>query len=310
MEQLSISKSYEFVVSSSAAGLPTDQGTRRLIRRQAMSRAAAARRQKGSWGKHNLGQYPVSCLDLEDEEKQGDDAAASGSAREGSSLGQQGHPPAMTAKMTVPANVPSSGYESMRIDHGFDLLDVSALTTFHSGRITARLLSREPFRLAHVLQYRQWSYFSFLPSRYGHTACLDDAANCVAARVRQWMSSPSEPPCKWVLSLYTKSLTSLQSALNDPVLYLKPEVLCATAILAIYEVRRAFIKWNRRLLTVKAFRQHRQPSLGTTRSRFNCAVEASRTTALPNRFRESPIYFPSWACRKPPTERQRATTDI
>ena len=245
MEQSSSSKSYEFVVSSSDAGLPTDQGTRRLIRRQAMSRAAAARKQKGSWGQHNLGQYPVSYLDLEDKEGAGDDAAASERAREGSGRGQQRHTPAMTAKMTVPASVPSSGYESMRIEYGFDLVDVSALTTFHSGRITARLLSREPFRLAHVLQYRQWSYFSFLPSRYGHTACLDDAANCVAARVRQWMNSPSEPPCKSVLSLYTKSLTSLQSALNDPVHYLKPEVLCATAILAIYEVRRAFMNGSR-----------------------------------------------------------------
>ncbi len=242
MEQLSSSTSYEFVVSSSAAGLPRGQGTRRLIRRQAMSRAAAARRQKGSWGQHNLGQYSVSYLDPEEKEGAGDDAAASESARVDSSTRRQGLTPAMAAEMTIPANVPSSGYESMRINYGFDLVDVSALTTFHSGRLTARLLSREPSRLAHVLQYRQSSYFSFLPSRYGHTACLDDAANCVAARVRQWMSSPSESPCNSVLFLYTKSLTSLQSALNDPNLYLKPEVLCATAILAIYEVRWGFLK--------------------------------------------------------------------
>ena len=108
------------------------------------------------------------------------------------------------AKIAVPASDPSSGYESMRIDNGFDLLDISALTTFHSGRTTAQLLSREPLRLAHVLRCRQWSYFSFLPSRYGHSTCLDDAAYCVAARVRQWMSSPSEPPDDGVLSLYSK----------------------------------------------------------------------------------------------------------
>ena len=230
------SHEFVFVDSSSNAGVPRGQDTRKLIRRQAMSRVAANRRQKGNWGQGNRRQYPISRPELEDQAEAENDAATTGAIRTDSSSRQQGVLSMETVRLTVPARIPSSGYELMRIKYGFDLLDVSALTSFQTGRITAQLLFREPFRLAQVLQCRQWSYFSFLPSRYGYIACLDDASNCVAARIRQWMSFPSDPPNDYVLSLYSKSLTSLQSGLNDPVLCLQPEVLCATAILAIYEV--------------------------------------------------------------------------
>ena len=240
MQQSSSFEPYEFVSvdSSSNAGIPRGEDTRRLIRRQAMSRVAADRRQKGNWGQQTRGQYPISRPELGHQAEAENDAAATGALRTGSSSRQQDVPPMETIRSTVPASFPSSGYELMRIKHGFDLLDVSALTSFQTGRITAQLLFREPFRLAQVLQCRQWSYFSFLPSRYGYIACLDDASNCVAARIRQWMSFPSAPPNDYVLSLYSKSLISLQSSLNDPVLCRQPEVLCATAILAIYEVLR------------------------------------------------------------------------
>ena len=208
-----------------------------------MSRAAAARRQRGTWGNTNRGQYPISRPDLEEEAEVENEAAASDSARMDSNFQQQGLTSVTSVEMAVPGSVPSSGYERMRIGYGFDLLDLSALTTFHTGRITAQVLSREPHRLTHVLRCRQWSYFSFLPSRYGHSACLDDAAHCVAARVRQWMDTPSDSPDKGVLSLYSRSLTSLQSALGDPVTCLEPEVLCATVILAIYEVSRGPTPW-------------------------------------------------------------------
>ena len=217
-----------------------------------MSRAAAARRQRGFSSNRNRRQYPVLLDHLEERAEVENEAAASGPVQMDLSSQQQGVTPMTRARMAVPANVRSSGYEGMRIQYGFDLLDISALTTFHTGRITARTLSREPHRLAHVLRCRQRSYFSFLPSRYGHSACLDDAAHCVAARLRQWMDNPSDPPDKGVLSLYSKSLTSLQSALGDPVACLQPEVLCATVILAIYEVSRGPMPWVWLLLIGKA----------------------------------------------------------
>lgn len=236
MGERSISDAYLFVDSSSDAGIPTGRDVRQLIQRQAMSRVAAIRRRGGSWGQHNRRQYPVFQRGSEGQAAVKDDSPASRSISAVSSPQEQVSTPAKMARMVIPPTISSTGYESMRIDYGFDLLDVSALITFHTGRVTARLLSSEPFRLIHVLRCRQWSYFSFLPSRYGDNASLDNAAHCVAAKLRQWMSSPSDTPDSNVLSLYSKSLTSLQSALNDPIVCLEPETLCATAILAIYEV--------------------------------------------------------------------------
>lgn len=238
MEQTCSPLSYEFIDLSLDAGVPTSDETRRLIRKQAMSRAAAARKERGFWGQHNLRQYPVSSLGLEASTVPEGEGTAPGTEPADSTSRQPGVMQMASAKVLIPASVPSSGYESMRMEYGFDLLDVSGLTTYHSGRLTAQLLSREPLRLVHILRCRQLSYFSFLPSRYGHSACLDDAARCVAARVSQWMKLPSKTPNVGVLSLYAKSLHSLQSALNDSVLCLQPETLCATAILAIYEVKR------------------------------------------------------------------------
>ena len=210
-----------------------------------MEKVAAARRKTGTWGQHNRRQYPISYLDLEKQAEAEREVATSTSARPDLNHQQQGRIQMFEARTAVPPNLSSSGYESMRIKYGFDLLDVSALTTFHTGRITAQLLSREPLRLATILRYCQWSYFSFLPSRYGYNSSLDDATHCLAARLRQWVIAPGNPPSDGVLSLYSKSLTSLQSALNDPDLCLKPEILCATAILGIYEVNRPLpIPWT------------------------------------------------------------------
>ena len=242
MKKPSSYASYEFIDSSADAGVPKDVDTRRRIRRQAMSRVVADRKQKGSWGQYNRRQYPVAQMGSAEIAQADNEAAASDSAPVRST--SQSLIPGMEPRPGVPASVPCSGYESMRIDYDFDLLDLSALTSFHTGRVTAKLLSEEPQRLVHILRYRQRSYFSFLPSRYGHSACLDNATRCVAARVRQWMSNPSDPPHDGVLSLYSKSLNSLRSALKDPTLCLKPETLCATSILAIYEVNRFPMKWN------------------------------------------------------------------
>ena len=242
MDQPSGPGSYVFIDSSSDAGVPTE--SRRLIRRQAMEKVAAARRKTGTWGQQNRRQYPISELDLERQAQAEREAATSTSARLDLNHQQQGLIQMFEARTAVGPSLASSGYESMRIKYGFDLLDVSALTTFHTGRITAQLLSREPLRLATVLRYCQWSYLSFLPSRYGYCACLDDATHCLAARLRQWVIAPGDSPSGSVLSLYAKSLTSLQSALSDPDLCLKPEILCATAILGIYEVNRLPIQWT------------------------------------------------------------------
>ena len=137
----------------------------------------------------------------------------------------------------IPMSMPNKGYDSMRVRYGFDILDLSSLTAFHVGRVTAQALTIEPSRLIGILQCQQWSYFSYLPGRYGNSSFLDDAVNCVAARVRQLISYPLGQLSGTILSLYSRALRSLQAVLDDPKLWMEPDVLCATEVLALFEVR-------------------------------------------------------------------------
>ena len=250
---------FEFI-NVSNTGAPQDAKTRTIRRRQAMSNAAAARRQKGNYGKTNLRQYPIFVGQEDGPSRAEPDPAPSPSAilRESGSTStaleqnvenihfRGGHAADYAADdefyssllqtSTIPPNLASVGYECMRIQYDSDILDLSALTCFHTCRATSYALLRDPTRLVEVLRCKQWSYLSFLPSRVGHVECLDDAVRCLAARARQQLSSPSSSPNGLVLSLYSKALSSLQTALEGSDSCREPEVLCATQILAIFEV--------------------------------------------------------------------------
>lgn len=125
----------------------------------------------------------------------------------------------------------------MRIEQDFDLLSLSALTAFSVGRVTARVLACRPSLLPEVLRCQQWSYIEYVPSRIGSNETLDNAVRCVVARVRQCLLKPYEPPTNNILKGYVKAISSLQTALNDEQQCLKSDVLCATELLGIYEVR-------------------------------------------------------------------------
>jgi hypothetical protein len=121
--------------------------------------------------------------------------------------------------------------------YNFDLLDLSQLTSFHINYATASRLASKPTMLTEVLGNRHWSYLNYLPSRLGHNSALDKAAACVAARVQQWLASPSEPVSYGILKLYSSALKALQAELQSSQACLRPDVLCATALLGVYEVR-------------------------------------------------------------------------
>lgn len=238
MAQSPAANTFQFINSSDSL-LPEGRDIRTTIRKQAMSRAAAARRQKGNYGRHNLGQYPIHVESSQGnwDAQASDDELSRHSACDSHLLNDPTQSPKkFMSSLAIPARPSITGYESMRIQLDFDILDLSALTTFHAGRATARSLAQDPSRLADILRCRQWSYFSFLPSRFGYSTCLDDAIRCVAARVRHWMVAPAAPPDTSVLALYSRALGSLQCALDEPTRRLQPDVLCATEILAIYEV--------------------------------------------------------------------------
>lgn len=241
-------------ISISNVPVPQDPSTRKIIRRHAMSKAAAARRQRGNYGRNNRRQQPVfveeqsvSSDPSRPSESIGPESSALKSAeavipthdigqRPESDVRDDRFSSSLLLGRVIPARLSSKGYEFMRIQYDFDILDLSALTGFHSGRATVHALSHQPSLLVEIMCCRQWSYISYLPSRYGHTVCLDDAIRCVAAKVRFRLSSPTAPLSATVLALYSKALASLQAALSDPQHCLQAEVLCATEILALYEV--------------------------------------------------------------------------
>ncbi len=193
---------------------PDDKHARKRIRKQAMSKSAQARKKRGGYGQHNLIQYPAEYL------------PCSGGKSD----------PQVSVKALIPASLASSSYEKMRIRYNFDLLDLSQLTSFHISYATANILANKPTMLTEVLGHRDWSYLNYLPGRIGHNSALDKAAACVAARAQQWLSSPSEPVSSSILKLYSSALAALQAELQCPNACLRPDVLCATQLLGIYEV--------------------------------------------------------------------------
>lgn len=201
--------------------VPDDKHARKQIRKQAMSRCAHDRRKRGGYGQHNLLQYPFELLEDEDSREKGMPTKA---AR-------------IPAKTAIPTSLSSCPYERLRMRYNFDLLDLSQLTSFHISYTTAGRLASKPTMLAEVLGDRHWSYLNYLPSRFGHNSALDKAAACVAARAQQWLSSPSEPVSCGILKLYSSALKALQAELQCPKACLRPDVLCATAVLGVYEVR-------------------------------------------------------------------------
>jgi hypothetical protein len=200
---------------------PCDNETRKKIRKQAMSKAGAARKKRLGYGQHNLRQYPVYFDEKPSTEPLTSDTDI---------IAKQG-----SIRHIIPCNPSSIGFESLRIKYNFDLLDLSALTTFHVGHATAGALATNPFLLTDILSCRQWSYLTYVPSRIGNCASLDRAAECVVARVQHWLLFPFDPVPEDIIKLYSKALKALQVELDGEE-FLRPEVLCATELLSIYEV--------------------------------------------------------------------------
>lgn len=244
---------FQFVNSTiDAPKVPQDQAIRALIRKQAMKKASAARRRDGNYGKHNLRQYPVFLFDTIDpinpaatsqylnQEK----AVVRADVEETKeSVPEQPikQSPASISRVvryeSIPGNLSARGYELTSMKSDFDINDLSTLSTLHVNRAARAALSRNPYHLIYQLRsHKQSSYLSYLPSRYGQIPCLSDATDCVIARARQ-IISPNQNWESAVISFYLKALNSLQKALDNPKQRFKPEVLCATEILALYEVR-------------------------------------------------------------------------
>lgn len=86
------------------------------------------------------------------------------------------------------------------------------------------------------------AYVEFLPARVGYDACLDTALKSVASLFRDLNLNQTDPPVrdsvvkKSTMSTYIRGLELLQVALDDPRRSNTAEILCATELLAVFEV--------------------------------------------------------------------------
>lgn len=132
-----------------------------------------------------------------------------------------------------------SGYEALRVKYNFDIKYLASFTDVDLGKTASLFLhEHENGRAAHLTRLLQRqsssSFLSYLPSRYGASAVLDDAMHCLAARAGQIFGFSVSAGT--ISTLYARALKSLQGALTDNGLCLGADVYCATRLLTLYEV--------------------------------------------------------------------------
>jgi hypothetical protein len=98
------------------------------------------------------------------------------------------------------------------------------------------MLRSEPSQLSGVLLCRQWSYFSFIPPRFGTVRALDDAFRSLITIAHSTLIPAHKRSDATILGYYSKALHNLQSAVDNPDARYTSEVLCAAAILSLFEV--------------------------------------------------------------------------
>ncbi|KAL6879143.1 hypothetical protein J3F83DRAFT_725226 [Trichoderma novae-zelandiae] len=218
--------SFSFV-NYQGPNLNPDAQLRRRIRQQAMRGTAVARRRRGGYGQHNMRQYPVFARPPD------------------------GHPPDESEDGRGPRDTTDFRPASLSAPFAFQdplmpkqfsvLLNLMPLTGLRLGVGTLSHYLYEPTQPKDRIITAQASsqrLLSFIPSRYGHVSLLRHATDCVIAKL-QYESQPVEQrsPKGDVKALmhYQKALKALQQALLDEREWAKPETLCATQLLGIFE---------------------------------------------------------------------------
>lgn len=222
---------FMFVPSNGRPDQSESKEARRIIRQHAMRSVAITRRERGGYGQHNRRQVPISIrtMDLENE-----DPTSSQEIYQRSNV--ENH-----LEVEIVPRIPSlllaQGYESARIRHGFDILSLSALTSVYLSRHSVRILCSSPQQLQRLMKIREPSWLDFVPSQYSESSVLQAAVDCTMSQAHRLLFPGAGTTEAAVIKLYLEALSELQDALGDAERWARPDVLCATQILAFYEVR-------------------------------------------------------------------------
>jgi hypothetical protein len=79
------------------------------------------------------------------------------------------------------------------------------------------------------------SFFDFIPARMGFNTALDDVVSCLCSIYSRKFSTPYGYQ-RGIYQSYIKALASLRGYLEDPVLRMESETLCASILLQMCEV--------------------------------------------------------------------------
>jgi hypothetical protein len=135
------------------------------------------------------------------------------------------------------ARVCATAYPSMLVKCKLDILDLSLLVSLEIGRYTGERLLRNPQNLVSFLGGKNWSFCRYIPHHYSQSDLVRKATDCVLARVRCLLSPKQAEWEPLAISSYSEALSVLQEAINSTSQVPSADVLCATQMLGVYEVR-------------------------------------------------------------------------
>lgn len=130
---------------------------------------------------------------------------------------------------------------------------LSPLTTLHINRTTAACLPRFllPLITDGPSNNAKWSYTILLPRLYGRRRYLDSAIDCLDAKMEEvlsWNQHASNSSRR----LYLKAIHNLRRSLDDKNECNSAEMLCASELLALWEVSTELIATVETLANIHA----------------------------------------------------------
>jgi hypothetical protein len=225
-----------------------DPGLKTLVRKQAMKKAAESRRRNGSHKNPNVRQYPVFRQDAVGRE--GNAGKGPTTMARVDPLQHLPHFDEVTVRALlkmlsgqspcreIPPSLPPDSFQKMRMKFSIDPRNLCRLASVEMGRAANEALIKDPRRLLYLISPEEGgSFMSEVPSRYGNCRTLTAATDAVVAIVRSILNDDQRSDAATSMACYSKALRTLQNALNDPKTTMEADILCATQMLSLYEVR-------------------------------------------------------------------------
>lgn len=146
----------------------------------------------------------------------------------------------------VPDSIPSDGHAFL----GLRDPNVSILQKNLLDAVVGRSIGEDANRLFKIMSLTQRQFLSHVPAHYGQLLFLDQAIECLVARLHQTIPlvkpsiASSSAGLRSPAALYSKALQSLRVTIENDLVNNLSYVWFATMVLQLFEVRMLFL-WLR-----------------------------------------------------------------